>query len=148
MAKMSTYSFLDSILIITHPDLSSPIVLTGEGAGSVTVTMSETRTVHEVAADGAVMVSKVAGNQGTIAIDVQQTSNVHKKLLNLFNSLVIGKTDKWAQASINIRNIADGAGHICNGVSPQIIPAKAYAKAGAHLTWTFMAADIQNTTVN
>lgn len=144
----TTYSFIDSVIVVSHPSLNSPIIIVGEGAGSVTVAMAETRTVHDAAADGSIMVSKVAGNHGTVNIDVQQTSKVHKKLLNLFNSLVVGTTDKWAQATISVRNITDKTGHVCTGVSPQKVPDKAYAKNGAHITWVFMAADIENTTVN
>jgi hypothetical protein len=143
----TTYSFLDTVLILSHPILPVPIVVTGEGAGSITVSMQEARTAHDVAADGSVMVSKIAGNNGTVAIDVQQTSIAHKELLSLFNQLVIAPPDQWAQAALTIRNVTDGTGHLCTGISPAKIPDKAYGKSGAHVTWSLMAADIQSITV-
>ena len=144
----TTYSFLDSAMIVSHPlSPAGPIIITGEGAGTVAVAMIDVRTAMDVAADGAVMVSKMAGNTGTVTIAVQQTSLAHKKLLALFNALIPADTVSWAQASITIRNISDGTGHICTGVSFQKIPDKQYTKQGGQVSWIIMAADIQSLTV-
>lgn len=143
----TTYSFLDSVIVITHPSLSIPITVTGEGAGSVTVTMRDDRTAMDVAADGAVMVSKMAGNTGSVSIVVQQTSLVHKKLLALFNQLVIAAPSLWAQATMTIKNITDGTGHLCTGIAFGKVPDKTYTKQGGSVTWTIMAADVQSLTV-
>jgi hypothetical protein len=126
--------------------LPIPITIIGEGAGQITVSMSEVRTEHNVAADGSVMVSKLAGNNGQITIDVQQTSIAHKKLLAMFNILVQAAPSQWANAAMIIKNITDKTGQICTGISLQKVPDKTYAKAGANVSWTLMAADIESLT--
>ena len=144
----STYSFLDSVMVFAHPLLSTgAIVITGEGVGTINVSMNEARTAMDVAADGAVMVSKMAGNTGTLTISVQQTSLAHKKLLALFNLLIGADTFSWAQAMIIIRNVTDGTGHIATGVAFTKIGDKSYAKQGGQISWNIMAADIQSLTV-
>ena len=141
----STYSFLDSVVIISHPVIGV-ITLVGKGTDSISVAMSEQRTGHDVSADGNVMVSKIAGNNGNVSFDIQQTSQAHKQLLALFNLLVLADPISWAAMAITIRNITDGTGHLCTGVSPQKVPDKKYAKQGGHVSWVFMAADIQSST--
>jgi hypothetical protein len=143
----TTYSFLDTTLIFAHPDAPVPITITGEGAGRVTVSMDGDRTAMDQAADGAVMVSKMAATIGTVMIDVQQTSQVHKKLLALFNTLYIADTSAWAKATITIRNSSDGTGHVCTGVAFSKPGDKVYQKDGQHVSWTLKCADIQNLTV-
>lgn len=143
----TTYSFLDSVMVFAHPLAAAPIVITGEGAGRVTLSMTDNRTEMDVAADGQVMVSKIAGNTGTVTIDVQQTSNAYKKLLTLFNALWLADTGSWATGTLTIRNTSDGTGHVCTGVAFVKMGDKGYAKAGAHVTWTLMAANIASLSV-
>src|SRR5664280_2930675 len=100
---MNTYSFLDLAGVITHPDLGA-YTFTGEGVGQVDVSMAEINTVHEVAADGTVMISKIAGNQGTVTVHCQQTSLVHKWLLAWYNALKFTlPTSAWAQTAMLLR---------------------------------------------
>ncbi len=142
----TTYSFLDSVLVFNHPLAVVPIVITGEGAGKVTISMTDERTAMDVAADGVVMVSKIAGNTGTIDIDVQQTSEAYKKLLILFNQLWIADTGSWASGTLIMKNTSDGTGHVCTGVAFVKMGDKGYDKRGANVTWSLMAADISSIT--
>ena len=145
--SQSTYSYLDSVVIVAHPLAPGGILtIVGEGAGDISVTMQETRTTHDVSADGSVMVSKIAGNQGSISFDVQQTSEAHKVLVALFNNLILADPVSWAAMSITVRNITNGSSHLCTGCSPTKIPDKKYSKQGGHVSWTFLCADIQNLT--
>ena len=73
---LSTYSFLDLSGSISHPTIGS-YLFTGEGVGDINISMSTDRSAHDVASDGSVMVSKIAGNNGTITITAQQTSPLH-----------------------------------------------------------------------
>lgn len=143
MAKPTTYSFLDLSGAIEHPLLGA-YSFTGQGVGEVSVAMSTEKTHHEVAADGSVMVSKIAGNNGTITVKCQQTSMVHKWLLAAFNALVIADTDQWAKMSSLLRNASDGTSHIVSGISFNKIPDKSYQAQGQNVTWTLPAADIQS----
>jgi hypothetical protein len=146
MADHTTYSFLDLSGAITHPDLGA-YVFTGQGVGQMTITMQTERTAHNVAADGVVMVSKVAGANGQIQIQAQQTSDLHKWLLTSANSVYLSTTDNWAAMSVLARNTSDGTSHVATGVSFGKIPDKAYAAQGAMVTWTLWAANIQSMSV-
>lgn len=143
MASQTTYSFADLAGSISHPSAGS-FIFDGTGVGSVTVTKTTDRTVHDIAADGSVMVSKIAGNNGTITIECQQTSSTHKWLLAWFNALWALKTEEWAATSITLRNTATGTRHICSGVSPQKEPDTPYQAQGQHVTWVLMCAEITN----
>lgn len=141
--RHSTYSFLDLAGAISHPFFPLGVFqFTGEGVGSITVEMSSERSLHDVAADGSIMISKMAGNNGVITIECQQTSLVHKYLLNLFNYVWQADTNQWAMIAIALRNISDGTSHICTGVSFNKKGAKSYKREGQQVTWTLMAADI------
>lgn len=83
----STYSFTDITATISHPSYGS-YSLEGEGIGDMTISKVTDRTAHDVAADGHIMVSKIAGNNGNITINAQQTSGLHNWLQGLFNYLV------------------------------------------------------------
>lgn len=141
--RTTTYSFLDLAGAITHPSFpGGPYMFTGEGVGSVTVNMQTERTAHDVAADGSIMVSKIAGNNGQIIIECQQTSLVDKYLLQLYNYLLQASSAEWAMAAIALRNVVNANNHIATGVSFGKLPDKPYGASGARVSWTLWAADI------
>ena len=143
--RTTTYSFLDLAGAIIHPLYpGGPYLFTGEGVGSANVNMLTERTAHDVAADGSIMVSKIAGNNGQITIECQQTSLVHKYLLGLYNYLVAASAGEWAMAAVSLRNVSDGTSHIATGMSFQKIPDKQYQAQGQMVNWTLFAADIQS----
>lgn len=141
--EQTTYGFMDLAGSISHPTVGS-YLFDGTGVGSITVTKATDRTAHDIAADGSVMVSKIAGNNGTISIEVQQTSSIHKWLTTWFNALWQLPTSEWASTSITLKNTATGTRHICSGVSPQKEPDTPYQSQGQHVTWTLMCAEITN----
>ena len=146
----TTYSFKDLGGAFTHP-LAIPIVFAGNiGVGQVSVAMTTEKTATDVAADGSVQVSYVAGDNGTVTIECQQTSIVHKLLLTWFNAVNAaarsGDISKFANASLTLRNTVDGTGHQCNGGSIPKNPDKVYAAQGGKVTWTIPFADIQAST--
>jgi hypothetical protein len=138
----TTYSFLDLAGAIASP--IGGYTFTGEGVGEVIVSMTTEKTVHDTAADGSVMVSKIAGDNGMITINCQQTSLVHKFLLGLYNALMVGPASIWASTSILLRNTSDGTSHVVTGVSPQKVPDKSYQAQGQRISWVLMAANIQS----
>lgn len=149
---MTTYSFKDSSGAFTHP-LAGAFPFAGQiGMNQLHVAMATEQTVHDLAADGTIMVSAVAGDNGSLAIEVQQTSLLHQFLLAWYNQIKIlrdqGNVQDWATAAVTVRNMVDGSTHVCTGVSPSKIPDKVYAAQGQKLTWNLMCADIQNVTVS
>jgi Protein of unknown function (DUF3277) len=143
----TTYSFKDLTGGFVHPIAGSYILNGGHiGLGQITISMTQDRTVQDVSSDGSVMVSYIAGDNGTIAIEVQQTSSLHEFLLSWFNACKTaadsGDVTNWASASISIRNLLDGSTHTATGVSPGKVPDKVYQKQGQNITWTLPAARI------
>ncbi len=139
----TTYSFTDSVGSISHSTVGD-FIFTGEGVGSATIAKATERTVHDVAADGSIMVSKVAGNNGTVTIECQQTSPLQKWLQKWFNTLVLLPANEWATTTILLKNTTTGGSHKCTGVSPQKEGDIPYQAQGGRVTWVLMCADIQN----
>jgi hypothetical protein len=146
----TTYSFKDLTGVITNTQFGFTILLSGGnvGFGELTITMTTERTTHDVAADGTVMPSYLAGDNGAVAISVQQTSGLHHQLLSLYNLCVLAANNDdvsaWASTVISFRTILDGSIHVLTGVSFGKIPDKPYHASGQKITWNLMAANVQN----
>jgi hypothetical protein len=143
--SVTTYSFLDLTGSINHPLVGNYLFRGQDGIGSVAVKMTTPKTIHTRAADGSIMVTKAAGENGQVTIVCQQTSIIHEWLLNVYNLLnFYPDTSKWALMSMMLRNVVDGSSHIASGMSFLKIPDKTYGADGATVTWDILAADIQN----
>ena len=141
--RHTTYSFLDLGGVIMHPMYAGgPFQFTGEGTGNVTVSMSTDRSHQDIAADGSIMLSKIAGNNGQIQIECQQTSAVHKYLTALYGWLITEGSEKWGMMSVALRNAVHGNSHFASGVSFVKLPDESYQAQGQKVTWVLMAADI------
>ena len=145
-----TYSFKDLVGALTNSIFGVSFSLTGGnvGLGQITISMANERTVHQVAADGTVMPNYIPGNNGTVAIEVQQTSSLHHELLALYNLAVLAAdgddVSGWASTSLSFRTLLDGSTHLCDGVSFSKVPDKPYHAQGSNVTWSLMAANIIN----
>jgi hypothetical protein len=134
--------------VFYHPQVGKGD-LSGEGIGSITISMAGDRTSHDVAADAAIMISKIGGNNGTIALSIQQKSPIHKMLLGWWNYIKDANTpsSEYALATITIRTTEDSSGNTgeeitCTGVSPQKAADKPFQAQGQQVVWNLLAADI------
>jgi len=146
---MTTYSFKDLTGAFVHPLVGSFILAGGNvGLGQITIANATDRTVHDTAADGSVMVSYIAGDSGSVSIEVQQTSDLHAFLLAWFNIVKTaadaGDVGPWAAGLLTLRNLDDGSVHTLSGVSPSKVPDKVYQAQGQKVTWNLMAALVTN----
>lgn len=140
--KHNTYSFTDIDAVISHPSYGQ-YSLQGEGMGDFTVTKTTERSSQDVAADGTIMTSKIAGNNGTVTINAQQTSTLHNWLQGLFNYLVAAPTDEWAQISLTIRAPKLKKTDYCTGGCFQKEGDEGFQSQGQRISWPLMFADIQ-----
>jgi hypothetical protein len=101
---VKTYSFLEHIITFTHPAVGVYTV-TGTGIGSVTVTPDGPITDISRAADGKVIMSKLKIPNGSISIQMQQTSEFHKFLKNYRNAIDILPASNYNLAVINISDL-------------------------------------------
>lgn len=140
--KHSTYSFTDVNMTISHPSYGS-FSMNGEGMGDVTISKVTDRTVHDVASDGAIMVSKIAGNNGQMVFNAQQTSELHRFLQGLFNYCWQADTGEWAKISVTI--VAPKMGKQFYGSWGSFVkePDEPFQAQGQRVAWTLLFADIQ-----
>jgi len=150
MGLGNTYSFKSLVGVLTNSAFGVSIPLTGGnvGFGQMTVTMTTERTAHDVASDGTVMVSYLAGDNGDCAIEVQESSVLHSALLSLYNQAITAANNDdvsgWAATTISFRMLTDGTSHVLSGVSFGKIPDKPYQASGQKVTWRLMAANVVN----
>lgn len=147
MSDYTTYSFKDLSGAFTYSAVA--YTFGGQmGMGQIVIHMATEKTSHDTAADGTVQITAVAGDSGTVTIECQQTSSLHKYLLLWANTVKTAMKNNdistWASASMLLRNTVDGSTHTITGISPQNIPDKTYASAGGKVSWVLMAADIQS----
>ncbi len=136
-----TYSFEDVTVSCSHPSVGTASS-TGAGMGSISVSKANDDTVHDVAADGSVMISKVPGKNGLVALTMQQVSDFHKWLLKYYNYVKTANPSEWASMNITIKSNNLGDTTICTGVSPQKQADRGYEAQGKSVTWNLMAAEI------
>jgi hypothetical protein len=142
----NVYSLSSIVGIFSHP-LVGGFSFAGEiGVGSISFEKTTTRTVLDVAGDGAIMTSALPGNNGLVRIDIQQVSPFQGYLTAWVNALYaaqsLGDVSTWALGTLNFTSIVDGSVHIAVGVSPTKEPVWAYGAQGQHLTWELLAADL------
>lgn len=138
----STYSFEDLAVVISHPGMGQ-LSLQGEGLGSITFAMSNDISQHDLAADGSVMTSKVKAGNGTITIQVQQTSDAAKWLRKYINYVNAAPSSEFAKGTVIGSSKVMGVTHTCTGVSPQKRPDAAYQQTGQQASFTLMAQSIE-----
>lgn len=137
----STYSFDDITATITHPDFSS-YSLKNEGVGSIRKTMANDRTVHDVAADGSVMISKIKVKNGSLTIQAQQTSNLHSYLKKLYKYCESAAATAWAKITIVINDRMTGDVVNASYGSFKKLSDEGWQAQGEQVTWELMFAEI------
>lgn len=136
-----TYSFEDVTVSCSHPSVGTSSS-TGAGMGSISIAKANDDTAHDVAADGTVMVSKLAGKNGTLSLTMQQVSDFHKWLLKCYNYVKQANASEWATMNITIKSNNLNDNTVCTGVSFQKLADRGYEAQGKSVTWNLMAAEI------
>lgn len=140
---MKTYGFEDVTVSFNAQSTVGMASSVGAGIGSISISMAGDKTAHDVGADGEVMISKLAGKNGNIAIALQQTSELHKWLLKWYKYVTSeGPLSDFASMIITIKSPNLGDETVCTGVSPQKLADRSYQAQGQHVTWNLMAAEI------
>lgn len=144
----TTYSFKDVSFAFTHPLVGSFIANGQVGLGQLTIAMTLERSAIDMSADGSAMISYMTGDNGSIAVECQQTSALYGFLLNWFNTIKTladgGDPTDWATAVINVVDLIGNHSHTLNGVCPTKIPDKQYARQGQMQQWHLLAAQVNN----
>jgi hypothetical protein len=143
-----TYSFKDIVGVFTNTVLP-PFPLGGEaGLDKIEVEMSRDRVNLKVAADAGMMMSYLAGANGTMLVTCQETSPLDAYLVN-YVDIIYSQADKanllnFAAGQWLISDIINARSHRAVGAIPLKIPNRPYEGEGQNVTWTFICAQITN----
>jgi hypothetical protein len=141
----TTYSYKALVGSFTDPDVGIYLFQGQEGIKHLVIGNTVDRTVHDVAADGTVMISYVSGAPAYLDIECQQNSSLQEFLVDWANTKYtegeLGDLTTYAAASIFFTDTISGATHILTGVAPLKIPDKSYGPTGGSVTWKLMAAN-------
>ena len=141
MPRVYTYSFEDTVLTISHPNFGTYSAY-GTGIGSLSIAYANDVTKHDVAADLAVVVSKWVAKNGTVTLDIMQSSDFNAWLKKFTAFLENSDTDQFALATISISNKSTGDSYYCTGVSHQKQADNSLQSQAQNRSWTMMCANI------
>lgn len=143
---VKVYSFQEVSLSLKHPDLGI-LTITGEGAGTVRVSMETERTEKKVGSDGVVVFSKVRDRSGSLSLSVFNTSNFHISLKKWYNYLEQADASSWALTSFTLTSKSTSESTKGTGVAFTKIPDVEYDATSKVVEWGFMVADIQQNVI-
>lgn len=141
MPRVFVYSFEDTTVEINHPGFES-FSAYGTGLGTVSVTMANDDTIHDVASDRSVVVSKAIRGNGTVSFTVTQASEFNDWMKRFSNFLKASDTSQYALATVVVTNRSTGDTIYCSGVSPQKLADNNFESQAQQRTWNLMCADI------
>ena len=141
MPRVYTYSFEDTVLTISHPNFGTYSAY-GTGIGSLSISYANDVTKHDVAADLAVVVSKWVAKNGTVTLDIMQSSDFNAWLKKFAAFLENSDTDQFALATMSISNKSTGDSYYCTGVSHQKQADNSLQSQAQNRSWTMMCASI------
>ena len=141
MPRVYTYSFEDTVLTISHPNFGTYSAY-GTGIGSLSISYANDVTKHDVAADLAVVVSKWVAKNGTVTLDIMQSSDFNAWLKKFAAFLENSDTDQFALATMSISNKSTGDNYYCTGVSHQKLADNSFQSQAQNRSWTMMCASI------
>lgn len=139
---MSVYSFTDCTLTLRHPALGV-LTVTGQGLGSIVVSMRNDRTSMDTASDGRVMISKIKDRSATATLQLQQDSEANQTLLKWYNYLETAPTIEWAQMTGMLLSPTTHEQIVMKEMAFQKLPDRNYAAQGQQNSYSIMIADCQ-----
>lgn len=137
----TTYSFSDVHMVLNFPGYPGYTV-NGQGVGEISIAYINDNTVHELSADGSVMVSKIKADNANVTITMQQTSPMHQWMNGMFNYIQSQPTSYWAAGTISVTALDGGVDNIdLSGVSFTKRADQPFQQQGQMVTWNLMAAN-------
>jgi hypothetical protein len=100
--------------------------------------MANDVSVHDLAADGSVMTSKIEAGNGSVAIQTQQTSEFHHWMIKAYQYVTGAPAREWARFGIICVAPDMMATHEGSYMSIQKRADKPYQQQGQQVTWTFL----------
>jgi hypothetical protein len=141
------YSFTDVFFTMSHSNktlIPDEATIDANGVGSITISNDGERSTKQLAADGAVLISKIRDRTGTLTLDFLQSSPLHNQLMRWFNALEDAPAAEWAKMNGLLRSRATDENTKLTGICFVRIANKAYAAQGQNVQWQLLVADVSN----
>lgn len=139
--RVYVYSFEDTSVTISHPNFGSYTAF-GSGIGSIAVSYANDVTIHDVASDLAVVVSKTAKRNGSVTFEIVQSSDFNDWMRRFANYIEQAATEEFALATISISNRSTGDNYYCTGVSHRKKADNNFQSQAQNRSWEMMCASI------
>ena len=140
---MNLYSFTDLVGVITNPAAGAMITLNGTGVGEMTFAKATEHVAQELSADGSVTISRIAGQNGTITISVQQNSPINSQLMAWENFCATSSDlSLFASGAAAFLTLNDHKTFDAIGVVPKKIPDQHYAAQSGMVSWELTCATL------
>lgn len=134
---MDVYSFQDFTLTLEQDGFAT-LSTVGQGIGEASVSQNESKNDSQVASDGVVVFSKIRDDRGSLSLNLQQTSSLHKLLIKRFNELYYDTdTTNWASMNGVLKNKSTGEQKILKGIAFTTIPQNSHQRTAQMVTWEF-----------
>lgn len=131
---------------IVHPSVT-PYIFQKQDPGELRICekiLRPSHTVHEVAADGAIMDSKIAGaSYHVLKLSVEQTSSLHQWLLNWHGVILSGPRSERDKTKASLRNDVANVAYTLTGISPMDSSNAYQVKSKNSVLWEFIVQDVQ-----
>ncbi len=142
--KPVVWSYRDCVTTIQAEYMSGgAYAVEGSGSDTITFDKGQNRSTMQKAADGHIVFSDIAGEEGTVTIESQQTSPLHKYLQKMYN-ISRQATSSKQRATIMIDSINNITGERvkCSYGIFTGEPADSRAREAQNRSWQILFADI------
>ena len=137
----SVYSFADTSVVIGHPNIGQSL-LSENGRGDITLVYAGEMSGHTATADGYTVVNKTRSHNGTVTLQVAQNSPADLFLRKYNNYVDLAPANQFALGTLTVDDKATGNVILCNGLTPQKKPDRAYAAQAGMISYSYLAAEI------
>lgn len=141
MGRTFIYSFEDCTMTFKHPEYGVYTAY-GTGLGNFSVAYTNDIASHTVSADLSVVISKHIVKNGTLTLNVIQSSDFNRWLTGWANYVEASDTSEFALTDITITNKSTGDSYYLTGCTHQKLADQDYDAEAQTRAWTIMAANI------
>lgn len=144
MRNYSLYSFEGSTMTIHHPHFEGPYTAYGTGLGTFEIAYSGDVVDHQVSADLSTVISKHATRNGTLTLNILQSTNFNDYIKRWANYVINSDPSEFALTEITIENSTTGDKYYLHGCTPQKIANQNFQPEAQERQWVIMVAEIVN----
>ena len=136
----SVYSLADVITTFNHPDVGK-MVLSDNGGGRISIGYAGDLASNTVTATGYVVVNKMKSTNGTCQLEIPTNSEADNFLRKWIRYIKQASTNKFALASLTLKDTAANRTITLTGVVPQKEPDEGYDQQSGNRQYNLLFAE-------